>query len=144
MKRELLEFYKNENMGGNNLCCECRNNTNIETYAQTPYIICNKKYQGSGIMFVGKLARGDSIGTELSPFLEDVTAFGNEFIHDSGWPFYSYTREIIINLFGNIDDGLKRVSFANIVKCNNNQNRDTTDYLAKEYCINPKIPPFYS
>ena len=122
-------------MGSNELCQACRRETNVKTNALGAYLICDTAFRNDNILFVGKVARGDSIGTEIGDRLEDVTAFGNDFIRTSGWPFYSYTRAIIESVYGGLDKGLPHVSFTNLVKCNNATTVDSTEYQTKDYCI---------
>lgn len=134
MKKKLFEIYKNLKMGSNEICRNCRNLTQIENNALSAWIIQNKQSE-TNILFVGKVARGDQIGELINEKLEDATVMGDELIHESSWAYWSYTREIIKTVYGDLDSGLKNVSFTNIVKCNNNTDEDTTSYIAKQHCI---------
>jgi hypothetical protein len=135
MKDRLIKMYKRCRMGSNELCQACRRETDVKTNALGAYLICDAAFRNNNILFVGKVARGDSIGNEIAERLEDVTEFGNESIRTRGSPFYSYTRAIIESVYGGLEEGLPRVSFTNLVKCNNETTVDSTQYATKDYCI---------
>lgn len=134
---KIYEQFEKEKIGENVICSKCRKETNICTTPLSPYFINDEKINpDERIMFIGKTARGSGFGEETDIFFEDVTAFGNEFIRNSSWAYYSYTREIIEKYFGNIDSGIKYITYSNLMKCNNESTQDTTPYIAKQYCLN--------
>lgn len=146
-----------ERMGSNNLCRQCRSLSDIKTNALGPWVACSAECTSKSILFVGKVARGDELGEEIAECLEDVTDFGTPFIAKSSWAYWSYTRNIIENVFGDLDSGLNQVTFTNMIKCNNETLQDTTEGIIKDYCISknrfiwkeidllkPKLAIFYT
>ena len=131
---EMWGHYKAWQMGANGICQKCRAASNVETNALTAWLTPGQSAD-CDVVFVGKVARGDSIGTTIGEALEDVSAFGNGHIRDSSWPYWAYTRQIIQHVYESLDAGLNRVGFTNIVKCNDNSDKDNTSALTKEFCI---------
>jgi hypothetical protein len=135
MIHPVVECFVNENVGGNALCIECRRTAGHQTNALGPWVLCAPENARNSILFVGKVARGDSLGTQIGSHLEDVRQFGLDYLTNSSWAYYKYTREIIHNVFGSLESGLPYISFTNLVKCNNESMNDTTAYSSKEFCI---------
>jgi len=134
---KIYEQFKKDKIGENEICNKCRKETNICTTPLSPYLISDEEINlNDRIMFIGKTARGSDFGRETEIFYEDVTAFGHDFIRNSSWAYYSYTREIIKRYFGSIDTGIKFITYTNLMKCNNESTQDTTPYSAKRYCLN--------
>jgi hypothetical protein len=103
----------------------------------SPYLIADEEILPKDrIMFIGKTARGSDFGEETDMFYEDVTVFGNDFIRNNSWAFYSYTREVIKRYFGSIDAGIKHISYSNLIKCNDDSTRDNISYITKQYVLN--------
>lgn len=157
MHDPVIDMMLTEKVGCNTICKECRADGGKMTNALGPWLTCDPSLSAQSILFVGKVARGDSMGEEIADQLEDVRCLGADFIRNSSWPYYSYTREIITSVFGTLEIGLPYVSFTNIVKCNNESTNDTTPWHTKEFCINknafiwkevevikPKIIVFYT
>ncbi len=136
MKDQLIKQFVTEQIGENAICKICRTEHGIDTTPLTPYLFpSDDSLPENRIMFIGKTARGDGIGDYIDDTIEDVTKFGNEFIRESSWAFYSYTREIIETYFGDLEEGIKNISFSNMVKCNNSSMTDETTYEAKVCCV---------
>lgn len=131
----LIEMFRTCGVGSNTTCQICRRESGVITNALGPWLLAEPVSKLSTVLFVGKVARGDSLGQEVGDYLEDVTEFGSDFIVTSSWPYWSYTRDIIVRTFGSLEAGLPRTSFTNIVKCNNETTLDTTSYTAKVHCI---------
>lgn len=87
------------------------------------------------VVFVGKIARGDGLGQLVSYRLENVAPFGSNSIRSCTWPYWSYTREIMIRVFGSLDQGLKHCGFTNLIKCNNSSMLDTSSETQRHQCI---------
>jgi hypothetical protein len=121
--------------GSNTICQECRRIEAHLTHALGPWFVCDPSNGTDSVLFVGKVARGDYLGEEIAPSFEDVQNFGRDFIKTSSWPYWSYTREILIEVFGDLERGLQCSSFTNIVKCNNESTPDTTNQSVKDHCI---------
>ena len=136
MKEQLITQLIKEQIGNNSICKLCRSENSIDTIPLSPYLISeNDSLPNERIMFIGKTARGDGIGEYIDDTIEDVTKFGNDFIRNSSWAFYSYTNEIIQRYFGDFEKGIKNITFSNMVKCNNSSMTDTTPYGAKICCV---------
>ena len=121
MKQVVINQFIKDNIGINEICKGCANrNNNIEPIGLTPYLISDSNTDPKNrIMFIGKVARGNDFGEEVTENLQDVTGFGVDFITNSSWAFYSYTRDIIENYFGDLEKAIPNISFSNMVKCNN-------------------------
>lgn len=136
MKKAIIRKHLQDNIGQNETCINCKNGYNMVTNPLTPYIIADKTTkENDRIMFIGKAARGDSFGTLINEIFEDVTEFGEDFLENSSWAYYSYTRDIIQDYYGDFDTAFKHITFSNMVKCNNETNNDTTPNEAKSCCI---------
>lgn len=157
MKTQILKMMIDEKMGSNELCQQCRSLSDKKTNALGPWVTCSEICPSKSLLFVGKVARGDDLGEEISECLEDVTAFGTSFIAKSSWAYWSYTRNIIEKVFGDLNAGLNQISFTNMIKCNNDTLQDTTESIIKDYCISknrfiwkeielikPKLAIFYT
>ena len=117
------------------LCRECRLRAGHTTDALGPWVLSTSDDAQKRILFVGKVARGDCLGPMVAPQLEDVRKNGGQFLLQSSWAYYKYTREIIIAVFGDYCEAMKHVSFTNLLKCNNESMQDTSAYDVKNYCI---------
>ena len=135
MMNPLVELLKTKGMGSNSICEKCRKESGIFTDALGPWLVADPSHAPT-ILFVGKVAWGEEIGDEIAPYLEDCLDFGNKCIRTKTTAYWSYTRAIVERWCGDLEDGLKRVSFTNIVKCNNETIQDTTSGSARNYCIN--------
>ena len=133
MKNKLFQMYEENNCGVNNFCLNCRKESSIKNNALGPWLIQDGKTE-TGIVFIGKVARGDNLGTIING-IEDVTEFGDDMIRYSSWAYWKYTREIIKKLYADLEKGLLDITFTNIVKCNNSMQNDTTMSSTKRYCI---------
>jgi|LakMenEpi03Aug12_release.lakeMendotaPanAssembly.Ray.scaffolds.fasta_scaffold615313_1 uracil-DNA glycosylase len=137
MFQDIYNRFKLEKIGENEFCTKCRLETDICTTPLSPYLISdNFTNPNERIMFVGKTARGCDFGNETDSFYENVLEFGNDFIRNNSWSFFSYTREIILRYFKDLEEGLKKSSYSNLMKCNNESTQDTTQNLSKELCLN--------
>jgi hypothetical protein len=135
LKNKILQMMIAEKVGSNANCVQCRDSEEFLTHALSPWVICNKEKSSQSILFVGKIARGDYLGEEISDALENVVPFGTDFIKKSSWAYWAYTRAIIESVYGDLETGLKYISFSNMVKCNNESTPDTSSHAAKDQCI---------
>lgn len=135
MKTNILKMMINEGVGANPCCVECRENEGKLSNALSPWIVCEEQYNNDNILFVGKIARGDSLGEEIAQSLEDVIPFGTDFIKECSWAYWSYTRSIIETVYNDLETGLRHISFTNMIKCNNESTPDTSSYNAKVCCL---------
>lgn len=135
MKNKMFEMMIESGMGNNATCEECRSSTNLHTNALGPWLIGDASLSNNRIFFVGKVARGDCLGEEIADHLEDVTPFGESAISEFSWPYWSYTRAIIEQVYGDLNSGLPHVYFTNMVKCNNESCQDSANDKTREMCI---------
>lgn len=135
MKNEIIKMMVDAGMGNNTICEKCRSVTNLHTNALGPWLVGDASLPGNRILFIGKIARGDCLGEEVADKLEDVTSFGESAISKFSWPYWSYTRAIIEQVYGDLHSGLRHVYFTNMVKCNNESCQDSANEKTREMCI---------
>ena len=136
MKQSIIDKHLYDEIGRNEICLHCKDKNDMFTNPLTPYIISDKlSEEKDRVMFIGKVAIGDSFGTLINEMLEDVTEFGEEFLETSSRAYYSYTKEIVEEYYGGFDKAFKHITFSNMIKCNNETVNDTTPYDAKICCI---------
>lgn len=106
-------------------------------YPLFPWVV-GSKYQDSNekILFVGKPHRGIP-GVRLSSGMLDPRDQVEE-LKDYSWAYWSYTKGIISNVYGD-DDPWDYVAFTNLIKCTNviddGSSGDKTTYAMAEKCI---------
>lgn len=135
MKTAILQMMIDAGMGSNAVCVQCRSATSLRTNALGPWIVCEEPFRADSVLFVGKVARGDGLGELVADHLEDVTPFGESYLADSSWPYWAYTKAIIERVYGDLVTGIRRVSFTNMVKCNNETLQDTVNEQTRNFCI---------
>ncbi|HEY5591892.1 MAG TPA: hypothetical protein VIK55_12845 [Paludibacter sp.] len=136
MKQTIIDQLLIDKIGINKVCNNCKVQNGMCTTPLTPYLISdNLTLPNERIMFIGKVARGDSFGEYVADNLEDVTSFGKDYLENNSWAYYSYTKEIVETYYGDFERALKYISFSNMVKCNNETMNDTTPWDAKVNCI---------
>lgn len=91
------------------------------------------------ILFVGKPHRGTP-GVILPSGLIDPTNMVADTLWDIYWPYWSYTREIAENLYG--ENAHDFIAFTNLIKCTNvnaddgeSRSTDKTTYQMAECCV---------
>jgi len=105
-----------------------------------PWIV-GSKYEGSPerLLFVGKPHRGTP-GTAFPSGILDPREPHLNWLMNCSWPYWSYTKDIISNIYGD-GDPWDHVAITNIIKCTNvgAENSDTsidkTSYKMAECCI---------
>lgn len=96
------------------------------------------------IVFVGKNTfynKEDFEKEKKKGNVADVTETGRHSIKGEGEncinsPYWYYLRDIIVNLYNNIDKGIKKVAITNLIKCNTGGPRDITPEEIRRNCIN--------
>lgn len=131
----MIKVLKSLNAGNNATCQACREDNPDIANALGPWFSCAPGSHGNCIAFVGKIARGDDLGALVSDKLEDVEPFGASFIKKSTWPYWTYTRAIMMEVFGSLDSALLHTSFTNLIKCNNSTTSDTSSKSQKDRCL---------
>jgi hypothetical protein len=133
--KAMIQCLKNMGAGSNALCLACRSENPDISNALGPWFTSDRSKNGDCIAFVGKIARGEDIGELISERLEDVEPFGTNFIKESNWAYWAYTRDIMERVFGSLDSAMLSTSFTNLIKCNNSTTLDTSTQSQKNYCI---------
>lgn len=88
------------------------------------------------LLFVGKPHRGEP-GKKLESGILDSTKPHLDWLLKCNWPYWSYTRSIASELFGDIDPW-DYVAFTNIIKCTNvpgDSGNGTSDRTTKKMAI---------
>ena len=137
---KILNYYKEIHLGKNDICTNCikinhKKNCNLSSPNSMWKVGQNFSYQNNKILFVGKVARGENTGPKIDNLFEDSTALGDKLLLESSWAYWNYTREIIKNIYGNIESGKEKIAFTNMVKCNDSINTDKTTGTTKNHCI---------
>lgn len=137
---KIFEFYNEIELGRNSICNKCirlntKNNTNLSKPISIWKVGENYKTDKHKILFVGKVARGLKTETEENELFIDSSKLGNDFLINKSWPYWSYTRDIIKNVYGNIEIGKENIAFSNLIKCNDSMTTDNTTCYTKTFCI---------
>lgn len=119
----------------NRTCADC--DARIK-HPLLPWIVGSKYADESNrILFIGKPHRGMP-GTVLASGIIDPT-LAVDSLWLSGWPYWSYTREIAERMYG--PDALDHIALTNIVKCTNtgaedgSPSADDTSYEMADRCV---------
>ena len=84
------------------------------------------------VLFIGKVARGTP-GSEETHCYNNFTASRDDLWHARWSQYWSYTRLICQNVFGN--DSIENIAFTNMVKCNVSSTTDQNTREMKDFCI---------
>ena len=84
------------------------------------------------VLFIGKVARGTPGGEETHCY-NNFTASRDDLWHARWSQYWSYTRLICQNVFGN--DSIENIAFTNMVKCNVSSTTDQNTREMKDFCI---------
>jgi len=129
-------FEEKLNLLNNEICKKC---DAIFKYPLLPWIVGDNYFKSKEkILFVGKPHRGVP-GEKFPSGILDPTKPHLNWLMDCSWPFWSYTKEILISLYGD-NDPWSYCSLTNIIKCTNvggegNPSNDATTYKMAESCI---------
>lgn len=138
-KETIFELYDHLKIGANETCQKCisHNSTSFSKPMSLWYVGTQFKDDSQKILFVGKVARGTILSEKsTSKNFLDVTNEGERFISQNKWAFWSYTRNILENVYGNCDEGVQKTAFSNLIKCNDSLGKDKTLKSTKNYCLN--------
>ncbi len=141
MKNHTVEIFKNIfedelSLLNNEICKKC---DALIKHPVMPWIVGdNYSKSEERVLFVGKPHRGTP-GEKLSSGILDPRAPHLNWLMDSSWPYWSYTREILVSLYG-AEDPWDYCSFTNIIKCTNvggegNPTNDVSTYPMAECCV---------
>lgn len=131
LELQLLNKYENAGLGCNKICVNCRKQNGLTWLPTTAWFVGSKlKDNPHQVLFVGKSARGNP-GNNLATY-SNVFDDGRK-LWNCSWPYWSYTRTIVQQLFG--DDSAEHIALSNIVKCNDSLSGDKTTPSMKQSCI---------
>lgn len=137
-KEEIFDSYKNLNLGKNPICERCIESNNSSFFSK-PISVWkigdDFQNESNKILFVGKVHRGANLGPMINDLFQDATKVGNNLLEYNSWAYWSYTREIIKSVHGNIKEGKEKIAFTNLIKCNNSQTTDETTEFTKKSCL---------
>jgi len=133
----LFETYKELSLGNNPICRKCieSNSTFLSKPISAWKVGHDYWNQQNRIMFVGKVHRGLDLGPMVDDLFQDSTNIGDELLEVNSWAYWSYTREIIKNVFGDFKSGKEKIVFTNLIKCNNSHSVDQTTQFTKKSCL---------
>lgn len=134
-EKSVFDMYKRCGLGSSEKCSFCRKE-NPGLFKPISIWHIGEQYAMSKhrVLFVGKAARG-SIEQDASNInsVSDGTALAGQLYHEVGWPFWSYTRAIANELYGE-GKGWEEIAMTNMVKCNSSETVDTTRDSVKWNC----------
>ena len=134
----IFDTYNEINLGQNQICKKCIESNNSTFFSKPISIWKVGKYfkdEPNKILFVGKVHRGDNLGPMINDLFQDSTKIGNSLLEDNPWAYWSYTREIIKAVHGDIKIGKEKIAFTNLIKCNNSRTVDETTEFTKKSCL---------
>lgn len=141
LEQKIISMYDDINLGNCDICRQCRiENPDLYSKAVGLWFVGNcYEQQSKKVLFVGKNARGvPAIEFDENQndkcYLNEFN-FSREQLWDKSWAYWSYTKDICNQLFGE-NIGMEAVAFTNMVKCNASDSTDTTTNSMKNYCIN--------
>ena len=131
LEKEIINLYINKlNVCKSAICTECRAQQHVPLDFIGAWFVGNEFHNAMHQpLFVGKTARG---GADIVAY-EDVFEISRKSLWNKSWPYWEYTRLISNRIYS--DDSPEHIAFTNIVKCNNSDGIDTTDYRRKINCI---------
>lgn len=135
---KIFETYNEINLGQNPICAKCIESNNASFFSKpiSSWKV-GKEYETepNKILFVGKVHRGDNLGPMINGLFQDATTIGNSLLKHNSWAYWSYTREIIKAVHGDINNGKEKIAFTNLIKCNNSRTTDETTEFTKQSCL---------
>lgn len=139
MKREVFKLYNEINVGQNEICRKCNESNNSKLFSK-PISIWkigeDFKNETNKILFVGKVHRGNiEYEATINDLFKDSTKKGDYLLKNSRWAYWSYTREIIKNIYGSFEKGKEKIAFTNLIKCNKSLTEDKTTEFTKKSCL---------
>ena len=131
LESQLFEMYSQEALGSNPTCEDCG-----KVSAPFSFWHIGEQYSNDPhrLLFVGKTSRNDPSDTNKSG-IYDARQRACELFFNSPWPFWSYIRAILEDVFGNPRDGWDCVALTDLVKCNK---KDKTTKEMRQNCLTKK------
>ncbi|MBD5094842.1 MAG: hypothetical protein HDT26_11290 [Subdoligranulum sp.] len=134
-EKSVFDMYKSYRLGVGEKCDICRKETPGLCKPISIWHVGDQYAMSEHrVLFVGKAARG-SIQQDADCIngVQDGTGVAEDLYHAVGWPFWSYTRAIAEELYGEAD-AWEKISMTNMVKCNASETVDTTTESVKWNC----------
>lgn len=123
----------------NSICRQCE--AEIKAPLLPWHIGANYRDAEDKLVFVGKPHRGRP-GNELPSGALDARELATKLYFESRWPYWSYTKDILAEVYGDAETGWKRVVLLNAVKCTSTRSSDKTSFQAAASCLsNLKVLP---
>lgn len=134
-EKNVFDMYQSCQLGNSEKCNLCRKE-NPELSKPISIWHVGEQYTESEhqVLFVGKVARG-SIEQDAGCIngVLDGTGVAEDLYHSVSWPFWSYTKAIANELYGE-NDAWGKIAMTNMVKCNVSETTDTTTEMNKKNC----------
>ena len=131
--KKIINLYENELCIPNNEICN-----NCDSQLKQPLLpwqIGDKYFtKNGGIFIAGKPHRGTP-GTLRDSNIMDGRKRGKELFFEKNWAYWSYTKEILNNLFESNEESWEHITFSNIVKCTSTDSSDKTSEQCAKQCI---------
>ncbi len=86
------------------------------------------------LVFVGKTHRR-APGEKLASGALDARKRAEELYTDVPWPYWSYTRDVLKTVYGDVAVGWERIALLNAVKCTSTQTSDKTSRQMATSCL---------
>ena len=144
LEDSVFSMYRSLAIGRNDVCQRCRlSQGEVEVWGPISIYHVGNRFgdDGQRILFAGKTARA-AIGEDEEDEVDDTTSWSEGAIRGKGtgagarrWPYWTYTRAIIEELYGSLDDGWEKVALTNLLKCNLGSRTDTSSPTMKNCCL---------
>ena len=134
-EKSVFDMYGRCGLGTSKQCSSCRKeNPGLSKPISIWHVGDRYSVSEHRVLFVGKAARG-SIEQDAGSIngVLNGTAVAGQLYHAVGWPFWSYTKAIANELYGE-GDAWEKIAMTNMVKCNASETVDTTTGAAKWNC----------
>ena len=134
-EKSIFDMYQNCRLGTSEKCNMCRKEYPGLSKPISIWHIGNRYAKSTHrVLFVGKAARG-SIEQDSGSIngVLDGTGVPEDLYDSVGWPFWSYTRTIASELYGE-SDAWEKIAMTNMVKCNASEGEDTTTETRMQNC----------
>lgn len=134
-ERAIFDMYKRYQLGMGEKCVMCRQkNPRLSKPISIWHVGDRYAMSEYRVLFVGKAARGSIAGNAGSiNDIQDGTDLAQKLYDTVGWPFWSYTRTIADELYGE-SAAYEKIAITNMVKCNASETVDTTTESRKRNC----------
>lgn len=136
LAKQVFKMYHKKKLAKHELCRACRKSCRrkkMDGPVSLWHVGENFRNDQYKILFVGKTARNHP-GKKNKHGIYDARERADELIEES-WPYWSYTKAILAEVYGDADKGWKRSAMTDLLKCNNSKGYDTATDVMKENCI---------